>query len=328
MSFKRILILAFLLFLSVSLFATQTMSVTWEWGDRDPEVQYYRYQVDGEDEDGWTVVSYRVMDYKATGLDPYEDHTLYLQSSYDGLTWSDSAVSVAPAMLYSRKNADDYTSDGNLISEVEGENLDGSPITRKPKEAKFVYGYVTNFLLSAGAANFIPAIVPTEAGWNLFGVPYTRYGFGIDFQNIYHAGPFGLGLRTDLSCVVMPIAGDWANTPEMKNFFNPQSWWYDSSIDIKAMIYLGNRYFDFYLGGGIGYTLLNQQIKDEATEKQFGHSLGNWGIFSSGYYIPANIGFRGRFNSTVSLGMDIDFRYMLPAQAMSLSTSITLGFSV
>ena len=75
------------------------MTVEWEWLLDDPDVTAYRYQLGGEDPDGWIVVSADTSTYRAEGLDPYQDYTLYIQRSYDGENWSESAASTASAMI-------------------------------------------------------------------------------------------------------------------------------------------------------------------------------------------------------------------------------------
>lgn len=68
------------------------VDVTWEWYNDDPAVQYFRYQIDGENENGWTVVPSNVTSYTASNLDGNQSYGLYLQQSYDGIWWSESAV--------------------------------------------------------------------------------------------------------------------------------------------------------------------------------------------------------------------------------------------
>ncbi len=65
-------------------------SVIWNWYRNDRAVKYYRYQLDGEDEDGWTVVSSNVYEV-ALDVDVSVVHVLYLQQSYDGIHWSESS---------------------------------------------------------------------------------------------------------------------------------------------------------------------------------------------------------------------------------------------
>ncbi len=65
-------------------------SVTWNWYRNDRAVKYYRYQLDGEAEDGWTVVGSNVYEI-SLDVDVSEVHVLYLQQSYDGIHWSESS---------------------------------------------------------------------------------------------------------------------------------------------------------------------------------------------------------------------------------------------
>ncbi len=96
---RVIFIIALLAMVVLPLSARKAMNVSWEWLLSDPDVTAYRYQLNGEAEDGWTVVDGMTSAYTATGLDPYSDYTLYLQCSYDGINWSESASSTAYALL-------------------------------------------------------------------------------------------------------------------------------------------------------------------------------------------------------------------------------------
>ena len=99
-NFKKILFAVLVMALVLSpIFAIQVMNVTWQWSLDDKDVTAYRYQLNSESDEGWTVVGGDVSSYNAESLDPYTDYTLYLQASYDGSLWSESAVSTAKAML-------------------------------------------------------------------------------------------------------------------------------------------------------------------------------------------------------------------------------------
>lgn len=87
---KFIAAVLFLILFSLSSAAARDGIVTWMWFENDPMVGYYRYQVDGEDEDGWTVVDWSVTEVSIE-LDVSVVHTLYLQQSYDGIVWSPSS---------------------------------------------------------------------------------------------------------------------------------------------------------------------------------------------------------------------------------------------
>ena len=79
--------------------AAQEMSVKWEWTLDDPDVTAYRYQLGGENPDGWTVLPPDTSSLELTGLDAGVEYILYLQRTYDGRIWSPSAVSTAKADL-------------------------------------------------------------------------------------------------------------------------------------------------------------------------------------------------------------------------------------
>lgn len=96
---RILMALVVLLMLMSPLMAVQLMNVTWQWENNDPEVIQYRYQLENQDPDAWTVVDASVLSYQANGLDPYKDYTLYLQSTYDGENWSEAAAATALAML-------------------------------------------------------------------------------------------------------------------------------------------------------------------------------------------------------------------------------------
>lgn len=76
-----------------------TVSVNWQWAASNPYIQYFRYQLGGEAEDGWTVVRSDVTSYTYTEADPATEYTLYLQQSYDGIYWSDSVESTSVSPL-------------------------------------------------------------------------------------------------------------------------------------------------------------------------------------------------------------------------------------
>lgn len=84
--------------MTLPLFAV-SVTVEWNWVQNDSDVRYFRYQVDGEAEDGWTVVDSSVTNYTAKGLDGSQSYTLYLQQSYDGVYWSQSASSASQPVV-------------------------------------------------------------------------------------------------------------------------------------------------------------------------------------------------------------------------------------
>ena len=88
---RKLLVLVILSLVCLSgLFALNGL-VTWTWFENDPAVEYFRYQVDGEDEANWTVVDWSVNEVTIL-LDISVPHELHLQQSYDGENWSESSI--------------------------------------------------------------------------------------------------------------------------------------------------------------------------------------------------------------------------------------------
>ena len=84
------LLLIAMFFVAIPLAAD--VDVTWEWYNNDPAVKFFRYQLDGELDGGWTVVPSDVTSYTVNNLDGSQSYGLYLQQSYDGIWWSESTV--------------------------------------------------------------------------------------------------------------------------------------------------------------------------------------------------------------------------------------------
>jgi len=66
------------------------ISIMWEWEKADEDVVAFRYQMDAQEADGWTVVDSSVTSYSIGPVDDTVAYSLYLQQSYDGETWSES----------------------------------------------------------------------------------------------------------------------------------------------------------------------------------------------------------------------------------------------
>lgn len=89
---KTVLILLLLVFCISGSFAA-SRSITWRWTSSDPRVSYFRYQVDGEMDGGWTVVdAASEMSYTLDNTEEGRTYVLYVQQSYNGRRWSVSRV--------------------------------------------------------------------------------------------------------------------------------------------------------------------------------------------------------------------------------------------
>lgn len=76
------------LILLLALFSLHSESLHWSWHTEDTGISFFRYQKNTRKSDGWTVV-----DSPVTGIIlPFTgDDTLYVEASYDGENWSETA---------------------------------------------------------------------------------------------------------------------------------------------------------------------------------------------------------------------------------------------
>jgi len=95
---RKAVVVLLLLFASMFCLCAKQGSITWYWFQNDPNVQYYRYQVDGEIEENWAIVRSNVEEVTII-LDASVPHVLYLQQSYDGVHWSQSSMAESEVLV-------------------------------------------------------------------------------------------------------------------------------------------------------------------------------------------------------------------------------------
>ena len=111
---KVLMVMALFAVLLVPAFAATQVSIDWQWQINDPAVKYFRYQVDGDSPDGWTVVGSDVTSYLLEGADGSRSYTFFLQQSYDGIYWSESSISVSKPVV-----SQSATLEGSFVTEEE-----------------------------------------------------------------------------------------------------------------------------------------------------------------------------------------------------------------
>ena len=99
---KKIFLSLLLLFLMVPAFVFAdeasedddvVLVASWMW-KTDNDIKKFRYKVNNNDPAFWDhVVNGDVTTYSIRGVKKGEVYTLYLQQSYDGVNWSETAVS-------------------------------------------------------------------------------------------------------------------------------------------------------------------------------------------------------------------------------------------
>jgi len=113
---RAFVVIALLLVVVVSAFALDA-TVTWSWSLIDRDVNYFRYQLDGEDSAKWIVVDSSVLN-ASFNLDVSVEHTLYLQQSYDGSNWSLSSYTVSEAVAEPKEEVAEPVAPVEPVAEV------------------------------------------------------------------------------------------------------------------------------------------------------------------------------------------------------------------
>lgn len=96
----RVICIACALFFVGSLLSAEEVIITWQWEPADEEITAFRYRLDTEEEDQWTVVDASVTQFSIGPVDGSVPHTLYVQQSYDGQLWSESSVMTYDPIAY------------------------------------------------------------------------------------------------------------------------------------------------------------------------------------------------------------------------------------
>jgi len=156
---------------------------------------------------------------------------------------------------------------------------------------------------------------------------YPRAAIAFDFANIIPIGrSFGLGLRSDISVGLIPQNG-YSVFDSFKSVFKPDNWMEDTTADLKLTATVSTKSFNFYVGGGVGYSIINPKVEGEYAER-YGHSLGTLTSYFSTAWGPTGvIGMRFYMGKLFSLGLEGSYRYLLPADKHYVSANLAFGFT-
>ncbi len=203
---RLVTLLALLCFVAISVFALEA-SVSWNWYKNDRNVKYFRYQLDAEDEDNWTVVKSNVLE-ATFDVDVSIVHVLYLQQSYDGIHWSES--SYTESEVYTDVDfgdeedfSYDFEDETPVIIEVPEEVVEEVPVEQKKSTGK------SFFDVSLSYRNSIPnQAVSKDIG---FVASYT-YLFPVSFvstENFASGFHSELGFYTSEELFTIPSNTDY-----------------------------------------------------------------------------------------------------------------------
>ena len=231
---KRIItLLALLVLLPVMVFATDVV-ITWEWMLDDPQVTGFRYQLNGEDPEGWTVVDGMTSSCVFENLDGSKEYTLYLQQTYDGVNWSPSAVSTAmpiiaadDTMMEDHSEMDEGMVEASDEVSVPEETMSEEEVASDEtmmaeeevvvEEKKEKGSYYTSISLRGSGVYALNAISGNQTYDNLSG----SVGIGLGFNNIFKISSVGFGLNVNADYILAPYDGQALNS--LNSFFTDTS---------------------------------------------------------------------------------------------------------
>lgn len=100
---KRVLLFGLILLFVVS--GLSAASLTWKWENDDENIKFYRWQLNGVDDDKWTIENSEVTS-KTLEIESESD-TFFVEASYDGINWSEPATgSYIPEVKEEKKTVD------------------------------------------------------------------------------------------------------------------------------------------------------------------------------------------------------------------------------
>ena len=299
------------------------VAITWEWTLDDPNVTTFRYQIDGEDPDGWTVVDATQTTYTAQNLDGDKAYTLYLQQSYDGTNFSASATSTSePLVVEKAAPVDEEASEPVPEPEASVQTPDSgeeAPLAVEPETSVAQSQEVATEPVVQPQETAAEAVVPAEPqpvsiarkeraplrfGLGVYGS--AKYNMDDDYKVLAssHSWKGTLGGQMRLENVVsgkvlglgLDLKGAWE--PEIDSkwedvFKSSTGWdhWMDGSAELDIDVNLGRSLLT--LGGGMYLTTDFDKVS---------------------YGIQASVGLGYHFTDHFYMGLEGQYRYSLDNQ--------------
>lgn len=301
------IIIALLLFVVVGAFALDA-TVTWSWSKNDPDVEFFRYQVDGEEDGAWIVVDDSVL-AASFDLDVSVEHTLYLQQSYDGENWSESSHAVsaavdetpnAPAEVEASETpeADQPAQVVEEVPAVEAEQSE--PVAEQPAEQPAAVVEETPVVEPVVAAKPDKVHYPAQSRIDLGAV----YGNTIPFKTDKHlvgasvgytllfgrSSAFGLGLKAQATAYT-----DFDMIKDLKNATIM------GAADLMLVANVSASWCDIYLGLG-GEVIA---------------PVKNLSSYLAG--VVGQIGIRAKLSNVFGLGLEVTDSYILYPEAARMN---------
>lgn len=322
------IVIALLLVVVAGAFALDA-TVTWSWSQNDPDVKYFRYQLDGEEEGLWTVVGADVLN-ASYDIDVSVEHTLYLQQSYDGANWSASSHTVSAAVEEETVLAD--VVETSEPAEVPAENVEpiaepvaepasesAEPAETAPEnnsddvqpevsaeEPAVQEEVVSEAPAEEAPAKAAPAVYPARSRIDLGVV----YGNKIPFDKDNHlvgaslgytflfgrTGSFGFGAKAQFTA--------YTGLDTFKDLKNISAANFKGTLDVMLVADYATSWADFYLGVGGEVSAPFTALKS----------------YTAG--VVAQLGARIRLGNVFGLGLEVTDGYYLYPEAAAKKNEI------
>ena len=129
---KKLILIACSSMVFLSVLAAEGVTINWQWEAADQDVIAFRYQLNAENPDGWTIVDVSETSLEIGPVEAEDSQVLYIQQSYDGEYWSPSA-----ALAYNPKDFGVIDSEELAVGEFSEElvALDAKPV-EEPREGQ------------------------------------------------------------------------------------------------------------------------------------------------------------------------------------------------
>lgn len=318
---------------AASAISASPVAVTWEWSLEDPEVTTFRYQLDGEDPDGWTVVDATHTTYTAEHLDGTKSYTLYLQQSYDGVNFSESASATSQPLEEAPVAEEAVVAAGPVVEEPAPEPVaEPAPVVEEqpapePESAPVAEAPVT--VVEAEPAKPVEAVrrhQPLRFNLGVYGGYFYRYtdredhlwqatrhtsnveaGLSLGMENLLKLGKAGgIGLEVRGGWIPDPHRG-WSDAAEGKG-----AW--DHNIDTSALLNLNLSLGKWGINAGGGMFWMFQPDAFDDTQS---------------YGVLASLGVKYHVSEHWFLGVTGAWRYWLDDdndKSQTVGGDLVLGF--
>ena len=176
---KKIILVLLLLVSAFTVLFAASYSNKWTWSTSDEKVNFFRYQLENQDDNNWTVVDKNQTQVSYDDMDS-SVHTLYVQMSYDGENWgpsvSKSTELMSKPVVEIPKNVEEETEKEAIVEVIEKKDL--VVVTLSPLVALDVNDvwWPTNFNFGTSYGG--------EIGFDFYQKD-SRLGFGYLFGIIY-----------------------------------------------------------------------------------------------------------------------------------------------